>query len=171
MSGHAHDDVVLLGRIDGLFGIKGWVKVYSYTRSRDGILDYNPWRIKLRGAEWREFKVAEGRKQRAGVVVRLDGVEDRDAAAKFIGAEIAVQRRQLAKLKKGEYYWADLEGLKVVNLEGVEFGTVSHLLETGANDVVVVSGERERLIPYTSQAIREVDLDGGILRVDWDKDF
>jgi 16S rRNA processing protein RimM len=161
---------VLIGRISGLFGIKGWVKVHSYTRIREGILDYDRWKLKL-GNSWREFDILEGRKQAGGVVVQLRGIENRDDASALVGADIAIARSQLPALKRGEVYWADLEGLKVVNLEGDELGTVSHLFETGANDVVVLQGERERLIPYTADVIREVDLNAGIIRVDWHKDF
>ena len=165
-------DVVLIGRVVGLFGIKGWVKIHSYTRQREGILDYRHWKLKV-GDEWREFEILEGRKQAGGIVVRLQGIEDRDGASSLIGSDIAIARSELPKPKRGEVYWADLEGLKVMNLEGVDLGTVSHLFETGggANDVMVVRGERERLIPYTAATIREVDLESGIVRVDWDKDF
>jgi 16S rRNA processing protein RimM len=90
----------------------------------------------------------------------------------LIDCDIAVQREQLPALESGEYYWTDLQGLRVVNLEGVELGVVSHLFETGANDVLVVRGERERLIPYTTgEAIQEVDLDHGQITVDWDPEF
>lgn len=160
-----------MGRVVGLFGVKGWVKIYSYTRPREAILKYRSWRLRLAG-DWRQFELAEGHTQGRGVVARLEGIEDRDAASALVGADIAVERARLPKLAPGEYYWAELEGLKVVNLEGMELGTVSHLFETGgANDVMVVVGERERLVPYTAQAIREVDLYRGIIRVDWDKDF
>lgn len=170
MPGHTPDDVVLIGRVSGLFGIKGWVKVHSYTRVREGILDYDRWKLKV-GQDWRAFEVAEGRKQAGGVVARLQGVDNRDSASILIGADIAIARSQLPKLKRGEVYWTDVVGLKVVNLEGFELGTVSHLFETGANDVMVVRGERERLIPYVADAIHDVDLDAGVVRVDWDKDF
>jgi len=164
-------DRVVVGRIDGLFGVKGWVKVYSYTHPRESILKYRCWELKLNHV-WRRFELAEGRKQRAGVVARLVGTDDRDAASGLVGADIAIERSQLPRLKRGEYYWADLEGLTVVNVEGVELGVVHHLFETGgANDVVVVHGERERLIPFTEQAICEVDLEHKILRVDWDENF
>jgi 16S rRNA processing protein RimM len=144
--------------------------VHSYTRLREGILDYDRWQLKV-GQSWRDYDVADGRKQAAGVVAKLRGVEDRDAASLLIGADIAIARSQLPALKPGEYYWADLEGLKVVNLEGVELGIIDHLFETGANDVVVVHGDRERLIPYTANAIRKVDLDARVVQVDWDEDF
>ncbi len=168
----ARDDVVLVGRISGLFGVKGWVKVFSYTTPREAILKYRSIRLKLASDQtWREFKFAEGQVHGRGVVARLNDVDDRNAAQLLIGAELSVTRLQLPKLKRGEYYWADLEGLKVINLLGEELGAVIHLFETGANDVMVVQAERERLIPYIAQVIREVDLDGGIVRVDWDKDF
>jgi 16S rRNA processing protein RimM len=147
--------------------VRGWVKVFSDTRPRGNILDYTPWLVKRRDG-WEAMALAEGRVHGPGVIARLEGYSDRDQAQTLVGAEIAVRRNQLPPVKKGEYYWADLEGLRVVNLEGVELGTVSHLFETGANDVVVVTGERERLLPYTRHVIREVDLVARVLRVDWD---
>lgn len=158
---------MLLGRITGLFGVRGWVKVFSDTRPRENILNYSPWLVKRQG-EWKEMALVEGRVHGPGIVARLQGYSDRDQAQALVGAEIAVQRRQLPPTKPGEHYWADLEGLRVVNLQGVELGTVSHLFETGANDVLVVTGERERLLPYTRHVIREVDLKARVLRVDWD---
>jgi 16S rRNA processing protein RimM len=163
-------ELIVLGRVVGLFGVKGWVKVYSYSRPRQAILEYGAWQIRLTG-DWRKYEVAEGRMQGDGVIARLEGIEDRDAAAALMGADIGINRTQLPALKRGEYYWADLEGLRVVCLDGTELGTVSHLLETGANDVLVVHGDRERLIPYIADVIREVDLANRIIRVDWDKDF
>jgi 16S rRNA processing protein RimM len=150
-----------------LFGVRGWVKVHSDTRPREGILKYSPWQLRL-GGQWREVALAEGRRQGAGVIARFDGVTDRDQAAALVGAEIAVGIEQLPAPKKGEYYWAQLEGLRVVNRQGVELGTVSHLFETGANDVMVVRGDRERLIPFTRHAVDEVDVKAGWIRVDWD---
>lgn len=159
-----------LGRIVGIFGVRGWVKVHSDTRPPEAILKYRPWRVGKDGA-FREVELAEGRPHGRGIVVRLEGCTDRDAAAQLVGNEVAVELSQLPPPKQGEYYWAQLEGLKVVNLEGQELGTVSHLFETGANDVLVVKDKRERLIPYTCDAIRSVDLDAGVLQVDWDADF
>lgn len=164
------DDYVILGRIAGIYGVRGWVKVYSETRQREDILRYPRWSLR-RLSGWQEVAVLDGRAQSGGVVACLEGVEDRDQARALIGTDIAVRREELPPAETGTYYWADLEGLKVVNLEGVELGTVSHLFETGANDVLVVAGDRERLIPYTQAAVKEVDLAGGILRVDWDADF
>ncbi len=175
MSDSPPGDVVLIGRIAGLFGLEGWVKVYSYTRPREAILKYDSWRLKPTGEterSWREFTLAAGRLQGPGVVARFEGITNREAASQLVGADIAIARARLPKLRRSEYYWADLEGLRVLNLEGVELGIVNHLFDiAGANDVMVVVGERERLIPFTKQAIHEVDLERGIIRVDWDADF
>ncbi|MEN8179493.1 MAG: ribosome maturation factor RimM [Pseudomonadota bacterium] len=163
--------MVVMGQISGLFGVKGWVKVYSYTEPREGILNYSPWFLKRNGA-WEAHELQSGHRQGKGVVVQLQGFDDRDQAAELIGCETAVQREQLPRLADNEYYWSDLQGLRVINLEGVELGKISHLFDTGANDVVVVKGDRERLIPYIwGQAIHSVDLDTGLMVVDWDPDF
>jgi 16S rRNA processing protein RimM len=160
-----------MGRISGLFGVRGWVKVYSYTEPRAGILDYSPWYIK-RSGEWVEQEVRSGHPQGKRIVAHLVDFEDRDQAAQLLGCEIAVRRDQLPPLTTGEYYWSDLEGLQVENLDGVDLGRISHLFETGANDVIVVQGDREYLIPYTwGNAVREVDLAKGLMIVDWDVDF
>lgn len=164
------DGLVSLGRIAGLLGVQGWVKVFSYARPRESILSYTSWLVQLSGA-WCELTVTAGRVQGKSIVVKLNGYDDREQASRLIGAEIALRAEQMPALKQGEYYWAQLEGLKVVNLSGQELGTVDHLLETGANDVMVVRNGQERLIPAAAQVIREVDLAAGLIRVDWDADF
>lgn len=165
----APDRRIAVGRVVGLFGIRGWVKVYSYTRPRDAILRYSPWQLGS-GDQWREHGLLEGRSQGNGIVARVAGCDNRDAAAALIGAEIAIAGAQLPAAAEREYYWAELEGLRVVNLAREELGRVSHLFETGANDVLVVQGERERLIPFGKGVIHDVDLDAGIIRVDWNLD-
>jgi 16S rRNA processing protein RimM len=165
------DEMIILGRVSGLFGVRGWVKIYSHTSPREGILRYKTWYLNRNGS-WQEQKLTAGHAQGKGVVAKLAGCDDRDQAAALVGLDIGVRRAQLPKLDPGEYYWSDLEGLRVENLEGVDLGVVSHLFETGANDVMVVKGERERLIPYTrGEAVREVDLQVGRILVDWDPDF
>ena len=166
------DDLVILGRVSGVHGVRGWVKVYAETRAREDILRYRPWYLH-EASGWQARQPIEGRVQGNGVVVvHLEGIEGIDQARALIDAEIAVRRAQLPKLKRGEYYWSDLEGLRVVNVEGIELGTVSHLFATGANDVLVVrDGERERLIPFTKDAVRKVDLAARMIRVDWDPEF
>lgn len=168
--GGANPAPVRLGRIVGLFGVRGWVKVHSDTRPREAILDYNPWLLGLAG-RWCEYRLAEGRVHGPGIVARFEGYTDRNAAQLLVGATVAVRPEQLPPPGPGEYYWSELEGLSVVNLQGEELGMVSHLFETGANDVMVVEGERRRLIPFTRDAVREVDLKARVIRVDWDRDF
>ncbi|HDP89773.1 MAG TPA: ribosome maturation factor RimM [Thioalkalivibrio sp.] len=169
--GGADSRKLLVGRISGVFGVQGWVKVYSDTDPRDNIVHYPRWYLK-RGGEWQSVEVEGGRLQGKAVVAKLKGVDDRDAALLLRGVQIAIDRDELDELEAGEYYWDDLIGLQVVTLDGVELGRVERLLETGANDVLVVAGERERLIPYIrEQVIAAVDLDAGEIRVDWDPDF
>lgn len=163
---------ILLGRIHGAFGVRGELKLESFTEPVAQVLRYQPWI--LRDPQGREHEVsgARGRETAKGVVVRLPEVEDRDAAEAMRGSEIYVPRSVLPPAKPGEYYWVDLEGLRVVNLEGADFGTVSHLFSTGANDVLVAQGDRERMIPFVEpDYIRSVDFEAGVVTVDWDTDF
>lgn len=161
---------VILGRVTGLFGVRGWVKVFSETVPRTNILDYPVWYLKRSGG-WREYGLEEGHPQGKGIVARLAGCDDRDQAALLTGSEIAVPREQLPQAGEDEYYWTDLEGLRVSNLQGADLGRVDHLFETGSNDVMVVRGDRQRLIPFIGSVVRRVDLDEGSIVVDWDPEF
>jgi 16S rRNA processing protein RimM len=145
--------------------------VFSHTEPRQGIVDYDPLFLDFAG-EWRRFSTQAGRLQGKGVVLKFAGYDHREEATALLGRDIAVPREQLPDLEPDEYYWTDLLGLRVVTRQGVELGTVERLFETGANDVVVVAGERERLIPFLEdEVITEIDLKGGVMRVDWDPDF
>jgi len=161
-----------VGQVSGVFGVKGWVKVYSFTDPRENILQYSPW-ILQKNSQIQEVKLLGGRRQGSLVVAELQGINDRDLAAELMGADILIRKQQLPKASDGEYYWADLIGLEVRNQEGCKLGKVDHLLETGANDVlVVVDGDVERLIPFLQQStILKIDLDDGLIIVDWDPDF
>lgn len=162
---------VTLGRVTGAHGIQGWIKVHSDTSPRENIVAYSPWYL-VRGGRREACEVKAGRLQGKLVVARLAGCDDRSAAEALTGAEIAIARSQLPATRPGEYYWADLVGLTVETVDGVVLGTIERLFETGANDVIVVQGDRERLIPYLwSQVVREIDLAAGVMRVDWDPDF
>jgi 16S rRNA processing protein RimM len=163
-------DWVVLGEIVGVHGVRGWVKVKSHTRPREAIFEYGSWYVGTRNG-WENMSVISGRPQGPGLVAHLEGISDRDQARLLVGAEIAISRDQLSPVKAGEVYWMDLEDCEVINREGDSLGKVSHLLETGANDVLVVQNGGERLIPYTGDFIDEVDLESKIIRVDWDKDF
>jgi 16S rRNA processing protein RimM len=160
---------VVLGRIVGVFGVLGWVKVFSETEPREAILGYSPWLV---GPGQEPRRVIEGRRHGKGVVAHLAGCDDRDQAAALVDREIAVERDQLPPPAPDEWYWADLEGLEVWGPDRVRLGVVDHLFSTGVNDVLVVSGERERLIPFTwGEVIQSVDLARGRIEVDWDPDF
>ncbi|MBT8093136.1 MAG: ribosome maturation factor RimM [Gammaproteobacteria bacterium] len=161
---------VVLGRITGFFGVQGWVKVFSYTEPREAVLDYKRWQLSKKG-DWQSVSVAEGKRHGKTVIVRLDGYDDRDQAAALIGSEIGVPRDELPETDDGHYYWSDLEGLRVVTKDGTDIGKVDYFIETGANDVMVVRGEQERLIPFVmNKVIVDVDLAGGLITVDWDWD-
>jgi 16S rRNA processing protein RimM len=160
----------ILGRISGLFGVKGWVKVYSYTEPREAVLDYDRWLLSGKDG-WQDATVAEGQRHGKTVIVRIDGYDDRDQAAGLIGTDIGIPRDELPETDDDQYYWSDIEGLSVVDREGTELGKVSHLLETGANDVMVVKGDTERLIPFAmDKVVLGVDLTKGEIRVDWEWD-
>ncbi|GAA0724164.1 ribosome maturation factor RimM [Dokdonella soli] len=166
------EKLVLLGKIVGVHGIRGELKLESYTEPRTQIFRYQPWLVRSASGE-KQVEGCRGRAQGKGLVAELPGIADRDAAAALAGAEIWVARSALPAPKPGEYYWSDLEGLEIVTIDGVSLGKVSHLIATGANDVLVVKdAERERLIPFLiGQFVTEVDLGTGRLTVDWDPDF
>ncbi|HSD69749.1 MAG TPA: ribosome maturation factor RimM [Woeseiaceae bacterium] len=165
------DGEVVLGRVSAVFGIKGWLKVHSYTEPRDAILAFRNWSLELDGKS-RRVTVTEGRKQGNSLVVCIDGVTDRDTAATLLGAEIRVPRAQLPKLPEGQYYWGDLQGMQVRHRDGRLLGNVAYLMATGANDVLVVQvGKREILIPFiTGKVILGVDTNKGVISVDWEWD-
>lgn len=162
---------IIVGYINGLYGLKGWVKVFSYTDPTDNILTYTPWQL-YQQDQWRNVVICEGKSQEKKIIVRLEGYTDRDSAITLLGAEIAIEAQQLPQLSNGKYYWRDLIGLTVINRENITLGTVDHLIETGANDVVVVKGEREYLIPFVREyVIIAIDLTQRVMQVDWDVDF
>ena len=167
----------MIGRITSVYGVKGWVKVYSYTDPIDGILSYPNWTL-LQDGRRMPIELAEGRRHGPGIVVRLKGVDDREVARGYCGADIVVSTDAMPELPEGEYYWHQLEGLVVETEAGDCFGRVHHMMETGSNDVLVVRptadsmDQRERLIPYLpDQVIRKIDLTVGKLVVDWDPEF
>lgn len=162
---------VPMGQISGLYGVRGWVKIYSYTQPRENILSYTPWYLRQHGA-WRPITLAEGKVHGKGVIARLEGIEDREAARRLVGTEISLQRAQLPPLGEQEYYWSDLMGLQVETVAGEPLGVIQSMLETGANDVMVVSGDRERLIPYIrTDVVVAIDLLQRRMKVDWDPTF
>jgi len=164
--------MILVGRFHGAFGVKGESKLESFTDPPERIFRYQPWTLRDAQGRERACEGARGRATNKGVVATVPDIADRDAADALRGTEVWVARSTLPPPAPGEYYWVDLEGLRVVNLEGVSFGTVSHLFSTGANDVLVAQGDRERMIPFVEpDFIKAVDFDAGVVTVDWDADF
>jgi len=162
---------VTLGRISGVYGVRGWVKVHSYTEPRDNVVGFARWTLRWRDGE-RAVEVEEGRAHGSNVVAKLRGVDDRDAARELVGADIEVERAALPECEPGEYYWADLEGLEVVTPAGERLGTVDHLVATGGHDVLVLAGQPQRLIPFVhGTVIRGVDLGKGVIVADWSPEF
>ncbi len=162
---------VTLGRVSGVFGVKGWLKVQSYTEPRDNIARFGALTLRKNGVE-RAFEVEDGHSHAGSVVVKLHGIDDRDLAHALIGSDIAVEREQLPPIRQGELYWTDLEGLEVRTTTGIVLGKVDHLLATGANDVLVLDSAPERLIPFIADAVvKEVDLAAGLIVVDWSPDY
>ncbi len=164
------DETICVGHITGAQGIKGWVRVFSNTSPRENIVNYSPWLVETDN-QLRAIEI-EGRLQGRNVVARLTGIEDRDQANELIGSKIYILPEQLPKLEEGEYYWSQLIGLKVESLQAEALGTIEAMMETGANDVMVVNGDRERLIPFVmDEVVTEIDLINRRVVVDWQPDF
>ncbi len=167
-------EFIPVGKISGVFGVRGSVKVFSYTDPRDNILSYKPLFLKRQG-QWLEIDISGGQLQGKAVVMSIKNVTDRDQAMPLIGGELAIRREQLQAADEDEFYWADLIGLTVINTDDVVIGKVDHLLETGANDVLVVIQEGskdQQLIPFVmDEVVLNVDLENQQIRVDWQTDY
>lgn len=159
-----------MGRIAVPYGVRGWVNVNPDTELLDGLFDYPAWWVKTE-AGWRAFSVEDAKVHGDHLVAKFEGIEDRDQAFRLKGKPVAVPREELPEPEEDEYYWSDLVGMKVENLQHVKLGTIAELFATGANDVIVVKGDRERLIPFIDQVVLEVDLAGKHMLVDWDAEF
>jgi 16S rRNA processing protein RimM len=160
----------MMGRIAAPYGVKGWIKVQPLTAEPRSLLDYQTWWIGGEGG-WHEHALACGRTHGGTVLARLEGCDDREAAADLKGRTIAVPRAALPAARADEFYWADLIGLRVVNAGEQDLGRVTAVMRTGANDVLVVGEGRERLIPFIALVIRDVDPGAGVIRVDWGADY
>jgi len=158
-----------LGRVGAPFGIKGWVHIDSHTAPPEGLLGFGDWVLRLAGGERQVRRVLEGRRHASGLVAHLEGVDDRGAAAALGGAVIEIDRARLPRLSEREFYRADLEGLRVRNLEGAELGTVSHFVEAPSGAVMVTRevGGREHWVLAAPPYLRRVDLAKREILVDW----
>lgn len=171
------DEQIQLGSINAAYGIKGWVKVFSYTDPVEQIFLYSPWQLR-RSGKTLELEVDQMKVQGRNLLTLFKGFEDRNQAESVIGYEIWIDRAQLPDLPDGEYYWNQLQGLTVINQAGLLLGRIDHMIETGANDVLVVRpneqsvDDQERLIPYIEgEVVIDVDLDTKKIVVDWQTDY
>ncbi|MEW5249714.1 ribosome maturation factor RimM [Microbulbifer sp. 2201CG32-9] len=169
--------LVTVGRITSVYGVRGWVKIQSFTEPMDNVLQFSRWFLRGDG-DWERLHIDACRRHGKGLIAHIEGIDDRDSAARFCQRDIAVINSDLPQLGEGEYYWHQLEGMRVISAFGggeYEFGRVFRLMETGANDVLVVRGgsdRRERLIPYLpGDFVTDIDLEAGVITVDWDPEF
>lgn len=174
-------NLVTMGRVIAPYGVYGWLKVIPDTEAIDGLFDYDIWWLG-KDNDWREMVVETAKIHNDVILVKLKGINDRDAAFACKGQQVAVPRDQLPEPEENAYYWTDLVGLQVKNLQGVDFGVIAELFETGANDVMVVKPKltkadvakektQERLIPFIAAVVLEVNLEAKTMLVDWDEDF
>jgi 16S rRNA processing protein RimM len=165
------EKLVVMARVSAPFGVKGWIKLTPFTAKTRNLLDYPAWWVG-RAGDWRLYPVNTGHEHGTSLVANLEGCDDRDSAALLRGMQVAVARDALPRPDANEFYWVDLLGLRVANVEQQDFGVVTRVIETGANEVlVVVKDAVERLIPFIAEVIREVDLERGVIRVDWGADY
>ena len=173
-------DLLNVGRITSVFGIKGWVKIHSQTEPPENIFNYQPWYLKTSHGV-KPIELAQWRAHGKGFVAQVVGIDDRNAAELLCPVDIAVEKDLLAELEDGEFYWHQLEGLRVISRfsdQSSDLGKVKKILPTGANDVLVVVGDEqsidqsERLIPYVpDQFVTDINITEGVIHVEWDPEF
>lgn len=164
--------MVIMGRIVAAQGLLGWVKVQAFSEHLDALIDYNTWQVGNDNHPWREVKVLECKTHTKVLVAKLEGISDRTTAENCKGLLIAVPRSSLPKQGADEYYWSDLIGMSVINLEGEQLGVVDNMLDMGANDIICVRGDKgEILIPFLAHVVQDVSLDEKLIRVDWQADY
>lgn len=169
-------DTLVVGKIGAPYGVKGWVKITSYTDDIEGIFSYSPW---LLGGENKAYQVDHWRTHNKGVIAKLVGVDTRDDADSIKNLDISIKAEQLPQLADDEYYWRELVGMQVVTEQGYDLGVVKEMFETGANDVMLVKansndafGQKERMLPFLhDQVIKGVDKQARTIKVDWDPGF
>lgn len=166
------EDLIIVGQIGGVHGVKGAIRVFSFTEPKTQLLEYKPWFVEKQG-QWETLAYHSAHWHGESLLVQFENINDRDKAQALTNKKIAVKRHCLPPLAPSEYYWIDLIGLSVYTREGVFLGLVENLMETGANDVLIVKdGSRSRLIPYLlNQYIDSIDLSKKQIIVDWDPEF
>ncbi|AWX13613.1 ribosome maturation factor RimM [Mergibacter septicus] len=167
----------VVGKLGSTYGIRGWLRIYSSTEQAESIFDYQPWFLKIKN-QWQLTELESWKHHNNDLIIKLKGVDDRETAQTLANIEIGVDLNQLPKLDEGEYYWHDLIDCQVINTTGYQMGTITEIMETGSNDVLVVRaqikdafGKQERLIPYIDTVVKRVDLTTKTIEVDWDAGF
>lgn len=161
---------IMVGRFGAAHGVRGWIKIHSFTEPRANILTYLPWLIED-AQGWHEFHFTDQKHNEQSIIVKPANCDTPEQVRLYTNKLIAIERALLPASTEADYYWTDLEGLKVINQQQQLLGIVDHLFNTGANDVLVVKGDKERLLPYHKNTVLSVDLANGIIQVDWDADF
>lgn len=165
----AETTYIAIGKFGATHGVHGWIRVKAYTEFAENILKYTPWYIKRLQQDWTTLQIEDSKFQNDTLLVKVSGIHNPEEARLLTGLTISVTRAQLPPLGKDEYYWSDLIGLRVINLAGTDLGTVTHLMATGSNDVLVVKGKIEHGIPYLmGSVIKKIDLDKQEILVDWE---
>ena len=171
MTAKKSEKLVIVGRLGAPYGIKGWIKIHSFTEPMENILNYQPWLVKQQG-QWQPLAIHDCRRHNKVLIASINRYEDREATVSLRHAQIAIKRKQLPTLGEYEHYWTDLQDLTVLTTSGHELGKINHILPTGANDVLVIKGKQQYFIPYLlHKVIKDVDYVNGRMIVDWDKDF
>lgn len=170
-------NISIVGKLGSTYGIRGWLRIYSSTEQAESIFNYQPWFLNIKG-QWQAVELESWRYHSHDLIVKLKNIDDRDVAQTLTNVEIGVSADNFPELEEG-YYWHDLIGCQVLNLEGYQLGVVNDMMETGSNDVFVVKAnlndafsKQERLIPYLEQTVvKRVDLATKTIEVDWDAGF
>lgn len=164
---NSDEKFIVIGRFGAPFGVKGWMKIQSFTDPEDNMLQYQPWYADFKEG-FTEVKIIDSRKHHKGTVAHIEGCDTKEDTARYGNISIAVARNVFPELTGDEYYWADLEGLTVYTVAGDELGKIDHVMPTGANDVLVIKGQKDILIPYIkNEVVKNIDLDNKTMIVDW----
>lgn len=161
---------IIIGRIGSSYGVRGWAKINSFTNPIDNILSYMPWQIK-HGKHWISVTITESKTHGKGLIVKLPMCDNCEQVREYTNNTIAIEREQLPDLQNEEYYHRDLIGLNVHTVDGIDLGQITDIQATGSNDVLIVKGDKERLLPYTDDTVKSIDLDKQLMIVDWDPEF
>ena len=165
------DQEVIIGRISGVYGVKGWVKVFSYSRPRENIFSYGTWLID-QGTGWQSRRILDYKEQGKNLLALIDDISDRDLAQQLVGLDVAIDKGALPELSNGEYYWCELIGMDIFALDGNCLGRIVDIQETGANDVLIAEGEQRYLVPLVhDEIVQEVDVENKRIIVDWNPEY